>query len=151
MALLLSKNDGVIKVISSKDSAVNCDDEAYELYQKDLDEELLELEGEPTRFVLKKGLNYKEQQAVKDAQVKMDGKKFSVSLSYMMEEVRIALTGVDNPADLPLDKQIIYKRASDGKASEDLIAMLESAGVVTELYTARQNSLGVLTDETKKK
>ena len=151
MALLLSKNDGVIKIISSKDSSVNCEEEAYELYQKCLDEELLELDGEPTRFVLKKGLNYKEQQAVKDAQVKMDGKKFSVSLSYMMEEVRIALTGVENPSDLPLDKQIIYKRASDGKASEDLIAMLESAGVVTELYTARQHALGVLTDETKKK
>jgi len=151
MALFISKNDGVIKVISRKDSAVNCDDEAYELYQKQLDEELLELEGDPTRFVLKRGLSYKEQQTVKDAQVKMDGKKFSITLSYMMEEVRIALIDIENPGDIEESQKIIFKKADDGKASKELIAMLETFGVVTELFTARSNASGVLDDTTKKK
>ena len=151
MALIISKNDGSIKVISSKDSSVNCDDEAYELYQKDLDEDLLELEGEPTRFVLRKGLNYKDQQIVKDAQIKMDGKNFSISLSYMMEEVRLSLIDIENPADLSDIQKINFKRASDGKSSHDLIAMLETAGIVTELFTARQNAIGVLKESTKKK
>lgn len=151
MALILTKNDGNIKVISSKDSSVKCDEEAYKLYTETLDEELLELEGVPTRFILKKGLNYKEQQIVKDAQIQMKGKEFSISLSYMMEEVRLALVDIENPADLPDTQKILYKKASDGRASQELIALLESAGIVSELFTARSNALGVLSDTTKKK
>ena len=151
MALIISKNDGLVKIISSKDSAVTCDDTGYEAYSKSLDESLLMLNGEPTRFVMKKGLSYKEQQIIKDAQIKMDGKKMQVSLSYMMEEVRIALVDIENPASLAEDQKILFRRSSDGKASEELVSMLESAGVVTELFTARQGSIGVLGDATKKK
>lgn len=151
MALILSKNDGLIKVISSKDSSVKCDEEAYKLYTETLDEDLLELDGEPTRFVMKRGLNYKEQQIVKDAQIQMKGKEFSISLSYMMEEIRLALVDIENPADLPDTQKIMYKKASDGRTHHDLIAMLESAGIVAELFTARSNALGVLSDTTKKK
>lgn len=151
MALFISKNDGLIKVISKKDSSVTCDDEAYAQYQENLDESLLALDGVPTRFVLKKALTYKEQQKVKDAQIKMKGKELSVSMSYMMEEIRLALVGIENPADLPLDQQIVYKKDSDGRTSEELIALLESAGVVTELYAARAKSMEALDPTTKKK
>jgi hypothetical protein len=151
MALILTKNDGVIKVISSKDQSVCCDEDVYAEYQKTLNEDLLKMDGEPTRFVLKKGLNYREQQVVKDAQVKMDGKKLQITLSYMMEEVRIALIDIENPENLPEDQKIKYKKTEDGKTDRELIAMLESAGIVTELFAARQGSLGVLTEEVKKK
>ena len=68
-----------------------------------------------------------------------------------MEEIRLALVDVENPKDLPEIQRIVYKKASDGKTNHELIAQLETAGVVTELYTARQHSLGVLSDTIKKK
>ena len=151
MALLINKNEGVIKVISSKDSSVNCDNKAYEKYLDDLDESILELVGVPTRFVLKKTLNYKEQQLVKDAQVKVEGKSVKVAISYMMEEIRIALIDIENPDDLQAEKKLEYKKGSDGKADPNLVSFLESCGIVTELYSARQNAMGTLTENIKKK
>ena len=151
MALILTQNDGNIKVISSKDSAVTCDIETYKEYLTNLDESLLELNGEPTRFVLKKGLNYKEQQIIKDAQIKMDGKEYQIRMSYMMDEMRLALIDIENPADLSEDQKIIFKKASDGKVSHEIVALLESAGILSELSLARTNAMGVLSGITKKK
>ena len=159
MALLLKTSDSVIKVISSKDACVNCTDEEFESYLKSLDESILGLEegSEPTRFVLKSSLNYKEHTAVKNSQINMDKGKVSVSLKFMMEEVRQALIDIEEPDSVPLRQKIGFKKNADGKIkssehpdgklSYDTIAMLESAGVLTELYQARQNSTDSTDDQ----
>ncbi len=57
-----------------------------------------------------------------------------------MAEIRLSLKDVKNPSDLSLDKHILFKRDSDGFASRDLIAGLQSHGVLMELQVALQNS-----------
>jgi hypothetical protein len=151
MALIISKNEGQIKVVSSKDGSVNCSTEDYKSYLETLDETLLKLEGEPTRFVMQKGLSYKDQQVIKDAQIKMKGKDMSFQLSYMMEEVRLSLLDIENPMTMRPEDRIEYKKESDGRTSKALIAMLESAGIVGELFSARHNSMASLSNEAKKK
>ena len=149
MALLLKTTDSVIKVISSKDASVQCSEDAYAEYLKNLDESLLELEegAEPTRFVLKASLSYKEHTAVKNAQINMEKGKVGVSLKFMMEEIRQALVDIEEPDSVPVNQRIGFtknadgkknsKEHPDGKISYETIAMLESAGVLTELYSAR--------------
>lgn len=151
MALSLASQIGNIKVVSSKDSAVTCNDEEYQSYLEDLDESKLKLEGEPTRFVMKRVLSYKEQEAVKNSQVKVEKGNVSITMGFMMQEVRQALVDIENPADADPATKIEYKRESDGKTSYDLIALLESAGICSELYAARAANVKVVTEVLKKK
>lgn len=141
MSFSLASDSSVLKVVVSKDSAVKCSPEEYQSYLEDLDESKLKLEGEPTRFVMSKTLNFKAHQELLRAQAKFGVKgKVEPDLSYILVEVRLSLKDVENPKDLPLNKQIIYKRDSDGFCSEDLVAGLQSHGVLMDLQIALSNS-----------
>ena len=50
MSFSIESTDTTIKVVVSKDTAVNCSDEDYEKYTETLDESLLNLQAEPTRL-----------------------------------------------------------------------------------------------------
>lgn len=152
MALVFNSQKQVIKVVSSKDSSVKCSDEDYEKYAETLDESYLRLEGEPTRFLLRSSLDYKGHEIIMDKQTKMGDKgKVEFSLAYILSEVRMALVGIENPESLPKDQHIEFKRESDGYASKELIASLQSHGVVMELFKARQSSGNPKFDDVTKK
>ena len=143
MAISFNKLAGNFKLISSKDPAVRCtievdneDEESeYDQYLKTLDEDILQLEGEPTRFVVKRTLDYRAHKIVKGAQLEKDGKDMKVTTAFIMEQVRQSLVDIENPegTEHPLN----YSRDNDGKASKELIADLESLGIVMEIYTAQ--------------
>jgi hypothetical protein len=144
MAIKLSSPNEVLKVISRIDDSLTEDLTADEWasYLENYDETLLRFKAgmEPTRFVIKKTLSYAAQQSVANSQVGMteDGKP-QIKIGFILDEVRCALTAIENPASTPEDQRIIFVKEIDGMASKELIAMLNDAGIVQELYQARQN------------
>lgn len=141
-----------IKVVVSRDSAVGAP-EAYQDYLQSLDESVLELTAEPTRFVLNTVLDYRDQERVMSMQTKTTHTgQVSLDMSYMLEEVRCALVDIENPDDVPELQRIKWKRESDQRTSKALMAQLNSAGIVTDLYTALTAAKdGPKTDELAKK
>lgn len=141
MALKLGSVADVFKLISRHDESLADDltDEEFELYQESLDESHLRLKSEPTRFVIRRTLPFAAQQEVTNQQVKVgrDGKP-QVNFGFMLEEVRCALIGIENPSDMPESDKIEFKKEADGFASKELIAKLNAVGIVSEIYAAKQ-------------
>lgn len=134
-----------IEVISSYDESVTCSEDDYKEYLADLDESRLQLqEGiEPTRFVLKRILDYGAQQKIKNSQVaytQADGGSSKVNvdvrMGYTMDEIRMCLVDIKNPES----DMLKFRTDSDGYAAKDLVALLEQAGINAELMAARSAS-----------
>lgn len=142
MAFKFNSADDIIKVVSRQDDALPEDllEEEFEKYQETLDESHLRLTGIPTRFVIRRTLPFGAQQEVTNQQVKVgqDGKP-QVNFGFILEEIRCALINIENPDDLPEDQKLVFKRDADGYASKDLIAKLNAAGIVSELYSTKQS------------
>lgn len=160
MALSLEIGKDTLEVISSKDGALGVVPDApwldekgertfdekgkaltiYGRYLDTLDESVLQLKADvlPTRFVLKKLLAFGVAQKIKTQQsgVSADG-KVEVRMGYIMDEVRAALVGVENPGSPSLE----FKKDADGYACKHLVALLESAGILNELFAARQGAV----------
>jgi len=141
MSFSLGDELGTVKIIVHKDSAIG-NSKKYDEYLKDFDETKLELSGEPTRFVLKKTLDYRANQVLMRAQMTQKGKDLSFDLSSTMEQVRLHLVEIENPQSLPVEQHIEFKRDSDGYASKKIVAGLVGHGVLMDLYTGAQNANG---------
>jgi hypothetical protein len=142
MGIKLSQiSDGSIKVIARIDDSLVLNDETFGKYLETNDESLLEFVpgSQSTRFVLRKVLPYSLAQKVQNKQVKFEKGEAQFQMSFMAEEVRCCLIGIENPADLPDDQQIKFSRDGDGGASEELMSRLMAAGIVNDLYVARKN------------
>lgn len=156
MALFIDAKDATIKVIVSKDSAIiNTPEDDYKKYLEDLDEGHLKFEenGLPTRFLMKKILPYKSAIKIKNHQIGVESGKVKFNASYMNEEVRLSLTGIEQP-DVPeefKDMLIPWKQDGAGGAADSVMELLEAAGVVNDLFTARQNSVSKISPELSKK
>ena len=162
MAFFVDSKDAKIKVIVSKDLSLVSEetedykpDEAYGEYLKDLDESRLRFvpNSEPTRFVMKKILPYKLAMKVKNHQVAVEAGKVKFQSSYMNEEVRCSLCDIEQP-EVPehlKDRLIPWKQDGAGGAAESVMEFLEAAGVVTDLFNARQNAIGNIDDGLLKK
>ncbi len=137
MAFTIDNTSSTIEVILSKDSAVKCDSDSYEKYLETLDESLLELDGEPTRFVLRKNLPYEASRKVMNAQATYVKGEVQLQMSYVLEEVRASLIDIKNPSDLPKDKCLNFKKENDGLCSKEIVGWLQSYGVLMDLYRAR--------------
>lgn len=153
MAIRLPSRDETIEVISRVDSAINANAEQYEQYLKTLDETFLpKVEGEePTRFVLRKILPFKLSQKVKNQQLSIKDGEAQFQFASITEEVRCALIGIKNPPGLPEDQHIEFTKAGDGGASESLIESLDAAGIIMDLYAARNQSVQKGAESIKKK
>jgi len=141
MAIMLSKiGDGTLEVVSKVDSALEYNEESYAEYIKTLDESLLKFKEneQPTRFVLRKVLPYGVGQKIKNQQVRYEKGEMQIQMAFINEEIRAALIDIKNPDYVPDDQKLKYKRASDGLAAEDLIALLDSVGIVSDLFSARK-------------
>jgi hypothetical protein len=142
--------DGDIEVILRIDSALDIsdkgqDDDEYDDYlNSGLDESKLKFKAgeEPTRFVMRRNITLKHATRIENAKVKYEaGGEVSVQLGFIIEEVRAALKGVKNPSSVPADKQLVLKFTGDGLVDDRQMAGLISAGVVQNLYAARQVAL----------
>lgn len=135
-----------VSVIVSKDSSIKgVSEETYESYLTDLDESKLKFDGEPTRFILKRTLPYRDTKRVMNSQVSFEEGKPQVNISFIMEEVRYALVGMEGPgADG-------FKKGKDGVVEMEVVNALYNAGVLMDLYNARRNAAGDNEGETPKK
>jgi hypothetical protein len=137
--------DKTVSVIVRKDSSIKTvTDEVYDEYLKDLDESRLPIIGESTRFILKKTLPYKDTKRVMNSQINFDEGKASVQISFIMDEVRCALVGMEGPGSEH------FKKDKDGYASMDVVNSLYNAGVLMDLFNARKNAAGEGDDVPKK-
>jgi len=147
MAFVLNMDtDKTVSVVVSKDSSIKgVTDEVYESYLSDLDESKLTFAGEPTRFRMKRTLPYKDTKRVMNSQISFDEGKPSVNVSFIMDEVRCALVGMDGPGSEG------FKKDKDGYASMEVVNALYNAGVLMDLYNARKNAAGETGDDAPKK
>ena len=138
MALSFSNDQELVEVICSKDESVSCDSDSFQEYLRTLDESLLGLNPDlaPTRFVMKKTLPYAATKQIKNEQVGYKDGEMELRLGFIIEEVRTALVDIKNPG-----AGLEFKKDGDGGASKSLIEKLEAAGIVQELYTARQSAI----------
>jgi len=126
-----------VAVIVSKDSSIkDVSEEVYESYLKDLDESKLIISGPSTRFIMKRTLPYKDTKRVMNSQVSFEDGKASVNISFIMDEVRCALVGIEGPGAEG------FKKDNDGYASMDIVNALYNAGVLMDLYNGRRNAAG---------
>lgn len=155
MALVLSLSKGSIEVVVQKDAAITCSDEEYKQYTESFtkgagDESLLKLNGEPTRFVLRKTLPYEADLAIKDMQMSIDkGGEPKMRSSFLVEEVRMAMIDIKNPSNA--ESPIEFKRDADNYASKEIVQMLSNAGCIMDLWLAHNNAKGGGADKLKKK
>ena len=142
MAVKLNTSNETFSVISRIDSALPDDltQEEWDAYQLTLDEKLLRMTAEPTRFVLRRSLPFAAQQTIANQQMGIgpNGKP-EVKLGYVLEEVRCALVEIRNPVGT--EDPLVFKKAADGFADHDLIANLNSAGIAMELFSVRQSRM----------
>lgn len=152
MAIKLPNKNDTIRVISHVDGALVQDEEAYKMYLKTLDESYLSFKPneEPTRFILRKVLSYDAAQKVKNEQTRVINGQIAVQMSFMSEDVRQALIDIENPAYLSDIEKIYFKKDSDGGASKELMALLEAANVVNDLYSARHAKPDLEVEQVKK-
>lgn len=153
MAIKLSNNSVNLKVICRIDSAIPEDltDSEWDLYQNSLEESHLRLTEKPTYFIMKKSLNFGAQQNIVNQQINIDATgKPNLQLGYMLEEVRCALVDIENPSTIPVEEHIKYVKEIDGYASKELIAQLNSVGIVSQLFSIRNNIVNKGFSPTKK-
>lgn len=153
MAIRVPSSTETIKVICRQDSAIDVDPDTYNNYLKTLDESILTFvpEEEPTRFVMRLVLPTKLAYKVQNAQIDFRDGEAKIQSSYMSEEVRCALVGVENPASLDASEHIKYEPGNDGGASSKMMEGLIAAGITNDLFVAKQNAMSSLSASLKKK
>ena len=141
MALKLPSKSESFKVVMRIDSALG-EGADYDLYLEALNEEHLKLVEEPTRLVMRKVLPYRLAQGVQNQQFTYKGGEVQIQPAFMLEEVRCSIISVENPATVSNEDRIDFKAHSDGGASEELMSLLQAAGLVMDLFRARQTAVG---------
>jgi len=154
MAIKLSTiSDGTIEVIARIDNALPQDltSEEYDNYLESLDESLLRIgdEDKPTRFVMRKILPWALAQKAANQRADIEKGEVKIKLSFMAVEVKYALVDIKNPEDLPEEDKIKFERSSEGGASETLMEKLMAAGIVDNLFSARQHAITKTKDRKK--
>lgn len=118
-------------------------DTNYDMYLRTMDESYLTFkEGvEPSRFVMRKVIDWKTSQRLKDAAVTVKGRKMDYkAASSFMREIRACLIDIKHPEGVD-PGEIAFKKDRDGLPSLELMSKLDTYGVIENLYEARQKHL----------
>ncbi len=153
MAIVLPTKQDTFDVILSVDSALDVTEEEFQNYKETLNESLLKFkEGmQPTRFVMRQVIPFALAKKVQNSQTTTVNGKIEIQMGFICEEVKASLVDIKNPADLPEEQHIKFEKDKDGSASERLIELLMSAGIVDQLYAARQVKVNKMSETLKKK
>lgn len=146
MAIKLPSTTETFKVALRVDDALSMTGEEYSEYLKTCEPSALKLvEGkQPTFFVMRKALPHKLAKKVMNEQVRFVKGEAVPELSFIVEHVRAALCGVENPADVSAEQSILFKPDADGGASEELMTQLIAIGAHMDLFSAHQSVVGQL-------
>lgn len=149
MAINLALSSEVtFSIISSKDSSIK-NPEKYASYLETLDESILELEGEPTRFHLALSNKLKDVLASKDGLTAIAMKANAGGdlpiYSLMFQQVRVALK------DITTGTESLMRKGPDGVVADDLMAALAAQDILPELFSALQTKQANRSPEIAKK
>ena len=149
-----------IRVVLNTDSAVKCDSHTYDDYLESFkvdgigNEKLLDMEEEPTRFVLKTDLTYQEKKKLETEHMKMkvgeDG-GVDVGAFYIRDMIRYHFIAIANPKSVPLEKHLRFQKDNDGLIRRDFLMRLEKHKVLPHLIKALTNAKGDTKDDQEKK
>lgn len=149
MAINLSvQSDLTFSIISSKDSSIR-QPENYAAYLESLDESLLALDGEPTRFHLAVSSKLKDVLAAKDGMTAIamkakDGGDIPI-YSMMFQQIRVCLK------DITTGAESLMRKGADGLVADDLMAALAAQDILPELFAALQSKQANRSPEIAKK
>lgn len=130
-----------VPLICRRDDAIDVSDEEYEEYlAAGADETKLKFaEGkEPTRFLLDLDLKGKDAAKIKNSMIggrDDEGKPKMALGDWQFAVVKRVLKGIQNPASVPLEKAIQFKKDAQGLAADDLVARLDRFGVVNNVFS----------------
>lgn len=149
-------DDSNLEVIAFVDDALNHDlvtREVYESYLEDLDLNKLTFlpEKQPTKFLMKRVIDYKTQKNIKREQFKFESTdvndlksgKANIQIDMIgapSEYVRAAIVDIKHP-DNVLPGKLAFRKGPDGLLHEEIMALLETYGVVADLYKAWDNQV----------
>lgn len=140
MALILDLTEKRINLVLPIDSSVRAkDDETYTKYLETLDETLLDLDGEPTRFVLKVTLDQDDKSKLmsRHIRLKSDGRQ-DMDINYMYDTVRLSLIDIIAPASQPEDQKLKFFKDRDGLVSKKIIGRLDDFKQIPYFFVAVQ-------------
>lgn len=163
MALIL--DDSNIEVVCFIDDAIDrqiITREIYDSYLENLDEKKLNLSDskQPTRFIMRKVIDYKTQKKIKKDQFKFassDMQKLrkgeaEVELDLLggpSEYVRAAIIDIKHPSDV-IPGRLSFKKGDDGFLHDEVMALLSTFNIVDDLYKAWDNQVNDRHDKSKK-
>jgi hypothetical protein len=144
VSIVLPSVTDKFKVALFKDSAVDMTREEYNDYLKDCDLSKLKLvEGKlPTFFIMRKVLPAKLSKKVMAEQVTFHGGEAQFNFGSIVDVIKAAICGVENPPDVEESQRINFKADADGSCPDDIVAGLVSMQVHTDLFAAYQNVAG---------
>lgn len=136
-----------IRVVLKADSCVTVGDNEYNEYLESFvdgkgNEDFLELNGEPTRFVMVTSLKWDKKKAIEKENIKVKaGNNLDVSSFYMRDLIRASLIRIDNPEGIPSEKKLKFIRdQTDGLISKDFMDKLEESRQIGHLGKALLNA-----------
>lgn len=144
MAIVLPSVTDRFKVALYKDSAVDMSREEYAEYLKDCDPSKLKLvEGKsPTWFVMRKVLPSKLSKKVMAEQVTFVGGEAQFNFGSIVDVIKAAICGIENPSDIEESEKIVFKADADGSCPDDIVAGLVAMQAHADLFAAYQNVAG---------
>lgn len=133
-----------VRIIASADDAIDKEKSDWDAYKDVLDEKhLVFVAGKaPTVFVCNFQLGAKEARMVNNAMLgtKDDTGKPSLAYgSWAQTIAKVCLKDIQNPADVPEIKQLRLRKDASGYVHDELLAKLERAGVVDDVFSAFVN------------
>lgn len=129
-----------IEVISRADDAVDHEKSNWDAYAASGDRKHLVFlpDQEPTVFICNFELSGKEGAAIKNAMVggsDDDGKPAVALGSWSYRVVKMTLKAIQNPAGLPPEAGMTFRKDDRGYAHDELMTQLERFGIVGEIFS----------------
>lgn len=137
----------VIEVVCKFDSCLDMDEAEYADYiAAGADANLLKLKPgkelvDCTLFVLKKNLDWSGHERLMKKQFEIDPvtKQPTPNPAFVMSDIQNALVDIKNPEDAEF--KILFKSDRPGLAAREIVSGLHNAGILLDLFTARQNAV----------
>lgn len=129
-----------VEIISENDDSLDLEKCNWDEYKKSFDRgHLVFIPGkQPTVFLCNFSLKGKESASIKNNLIggaDDEGKPKIALGSWSHRVVKLVLKDIKNPDDIPEDQRIVFKKDDLGYAHDDVLTLLEQAGVLTEIFT----------------
>lgn len=147
MAIKRRAKSGIVDFIHPSDEAIDTDEHEgeprsnLEKYRETWEFDrycVLRENSAPTIFKVNFAIPYKKQIAIKNASIGGFGKDEETGFklgNHSFQVVRSILVDIVNPATMPEEEKVVFKRDNRGLVSEETMQELEELGILDDLYS----------------